>query len=228
MHADTFFGDGPAAEDPGEVRGIGAPAAVDAHTARELTAGRLSTAATCVLLADGSGGLERLVRVGRPPSGGWTRDSLVAAIRAQLEKEAKRPGAFGSAATATRRGAGPLSTDQYTPTTAIDEHVRAAYPTCTRPGCHRASSGCDLDHDEPWPRGPTSTTNVNPKSRRCHRWKTLNLWRSRMHPDGTIDWTTLAGTKLTHRPEPLPGYGPGEAYAVTGATNRPSAPPAAW
>ena len=162
MHADTFFGDGPAAEDPGEVRGIGAPAAVDAHTARELTAGRLSTAATCVLLADGSGGLERLVRVGRPPSGGWTRDSLVAAIRAQLEKEAKRPGAFGSAATATRRGAGPLSTDQYTPTTAIDEHVRAAYPTCTRPGCHTAPRAAAISimtsrgHADPRP-PPTST-----------------------------------------------------------------------
>ena len=116
-------------------------------------------------------------------------------------------------------GGGPLSTDRYTPTTAIADHVRAHYPTCTRPGCHRTSRGCDLDHDEPWPRGPTSVTNLNPKSRRCHRWKTLRLWRSAMHPNGTITWTSYAGTRLTHRPEPLPGYGHGEAYAATGHTD---------
>ena len=29
LHADTLFGDGPAANDPGEVRGLGAPAPVD-------------------------------------------------------------------------------------------------------------------------------------------------------------------------------------------------------
>ena len=88
LHADTFFGDGPAADDPGEVRGIGAPAPVDAGTGRELAAGRLSTRATCVLLADRHGSVQRLLRVGRPPVGGWTRERLVAAIRAQLAKEA--------------------------------------------------------------------------------------------------------------------------------------------
>jgi hypothetical protein len=29
LHADTFFGDGPAANDPGELRGLGAPAPID-------------------------------------------------------------------------------------------------------------------------------------------------------------------------------------------------------
>ena len=69
---------------------------------------------------------------------------------------------------------------------------------------------------------PTSVTNLNPKGRRCHRWKTLRLWRSAMHPDGTITWTSYAGTRLTRRPEPLPGYGYGEAYA-TGHTDVPAA-----
>ena len=35
MHADTFFGDGPAADDPGEVRGLGQTAYLDPQTARE-------------------------------------------------------------------------------------------------------------------------------------------------------------------------------------------------
>ena len=96
----------------------------------------------------------------------------------------------------------------YAPPTALADHVRAAYPTCTRPGCHRASSGCDLDHDEPWPRGPTSVTNINPKSRRCHRWKTLGLWRSTMHPDGTISWTSSPAHASPTDPNPSPDTDP--------------------
>ncbi len=197
MHADTFFADGPAADDPGQVRGLGAPAAVTATTARELSTGRAAAVATNVLLADDTGHFHRLVRLGPAPGGGWTRDTLTAAVGASLTRQA---------------GTDTLATDAYTPTTAIRDHVRAAYPTCTRPGCHRSSTGCDLDHDDPWPRGPTTITNLNPKSRRCHRWKTLDLWKSTMRPDGTIEWTTTTGQHLTHHPEPLPGHGPGEAY----------------
>ena len=117
--------------------------------------------------------------------------------------------ADGNAANGGAAGHGPVH-----PTTAIADHVRAYYPTCTAPMCNRSARGCDLDHDEPWPRGPTATSNLNPKSRRCHRWKTMGLWRSRMHPDGTITWTTLT-TTLTVKPEPLPGYGHAEGHPVT-------------
>ena len=37
---------------------------------------------------------------------------------------------------------------------------------------------------------------------------------TRLHPDGSVTTTTLLGTTITTRPEPLPGYGPGEAYAT--------------
>ena len=36
VHADTLFGDGPAKHDPGELRGLGAPAPIDPHSAAEL------------------------------------------------------------------------------------------------------------------------------------------------------------------------------------------------
>jgi hypothetical protein len=64
---------------------------------------------------------------------------------------------------------------------------------------------------------------VNPKSRRCHRWKTRGLWQSQMLADGSIDWTTYTGQHLTYRPEPLPGHGPGEAYATTTHPDAPAA-----
>jgi len=202
LHADTFFGQGPAADDPGEVRGFGVPIPIGADTARAgaIRAVKAGTS-TCVLLAGADGRLQRLVRVGAAPDIGWTPSTLNEAVRQALAKAAAKGGA-------------PLATDGYTPTTAIADRVRASHPTCTSPTCNRSSRSCDLDHDEPWPRGPTATTNLNPKSRRCHRWKTLGLWRSRMHPDGSITWTTLT-TTVTVRPEPLPGYGHDEGYFVT-------------
>ncbi|MGZ4638397.1 MAG: hypothetical protein ACXV2J_04985, partial [Actinomycetes bacterium] len=52
LHGDTFFGDG-AADDPGELRGLGAPAPLDPGTARELAGSELAAGVpTCVLLAD--------------------------------------------------------------------------------------------------------------------------------------------------------------------------------
>ena len=56
VHADTLFGDGPAKNDPGEIRGLGAPAPIDPHSARELASAQIDTgAATRVLLVDGCG-----------------------------------------------------------------------------------------------------------------------------------------------------------------------------
>ncbi len=172
-----------------------------------------SGTATCVLLAGTDGTLQRLVRVGTAPAAGWTPGTLDDAVRRALAKAAGT-GATACSGASGGTGMAPLATDRYTPTTAIADHVRAYYPTCTAPTCNRSARSCDLDHDEPWPRGPTATSNLNPKSRRCHRWKTLGLWRSRMHPDGTITWTTLT-TTLTVKPEPLPGYGHAEGHHAT-------------
>jgi len=164
---------------------------------------------TCVLLAGTDGTLQRLVRVGVAPVAGWTRSTLDDAVRRALARAA----GTGTAVDSGASGSAALATDRYTPTAAIADHVRANYPTCTAPICNRSARSCDLDHDEPWPRGPTAVSNLNPKSRRCHRWKTMGLWRSRMHPDGTITWTTLT-TTLTVKPEPLPGYGHAEGHHV--------------
>ena len=85
VHADTLFGDGPAKNDPGELRGLGAPAPIDPHSAAELARGEIAAgAATRVLLVDGDGVLQRTLRLPKAPPGGWTRDLLIGQVRAAL------------------------------------------------------------------------------------------------------------------------------------------------
>jgi hypothetical protein len=222
LHADTFFGDGPAAGDPGEVRGLTGQVVLDPVTAREHAqamvhptgttgtgvggaAGTTGTGAggvthtpgaVNVLLVDWAGVLRRVVRVpGAAPAGGWTRELLEAAVRAQL---GDLP---------------PLRCDGYVPTVAIDDHVRARNPWCTGYDCPRRARRCDLDHDVPWPRGPTDADNLGPRCRRQHEIKTRGLVKTRLHPDGSLDTLMLSGPVVTTRPEPLPGFAPGEGYA---------------
>ena len=203
MNADTLLGDGPAADDPGQVRGTGHPVAVTATAARVMADdGGARGAGTCVLLADREGHLLRLVRVGAAPEGGWTRATLVAATRRAV----------------ARRPEPRHETDSYQPTVEIAETVRARDPVCTFPGCTVAAGRCDLDHVVPHPRGPTAVRNLSPRSRRCHRFKTAALWRCRTRTDaaGRVsahEWTSPFGTCQVVGVDVLPGYATGEAYA---------------
>ena len=201
LHADTLFSDGPAKDAPGELRGLGAPAPVDPHSARQLARGEIASgAAARVLLVDGDGVLQRTIRLPKAPPGGWTRDLLVGQVRAALTDLPD------------------LQTESYEPTVAITDHVRAVHPRCTSYDCARLASRCDLDHDKSWPRGPTSVTNLCPRCRRHHKLKTRGLVHTRLHPDGSVTTTTLLGTTVTTRPEPIPGHGPGEAHATPHST----------
>jgi uncharacterized protein DUF222 len=202
LQADTFFGDGPAAGDPGEVRGLTGQVVLDPVTAREQARAMVdpsgafrSSGAVNVLLVDWAGLLRRVVRVPAAPAGGWTRELLEGAVRVRL---GDLP---------------PLRCDGYVPTAAIDDHVRARNPWCTGYDCPRRARRCDLDHDVPWPRGPTDAANLGPRCRRQHEIKTRGLVKTRLHSDGSLDTEMLTGLVVTTRPEPLPGFAPGEAYA---------------
>jgi hypothetical protein len=196
LHADTFFGDGPGKQAPGEVRGLGAPAPIDPHSAAQLARAEIEAgAATRVLLVDRDGALQRTIRLPNAPPRGWTRDLLTDQVRTALPDLPD------------------LHTESHEPTVAITEHVRAVHPRCTSYDCARLASRCDLDHDESWPRGPTSVTNLCPRCRRHHELKTRSLVRTRLHPDGSLTTTTILGTRVTTSPEPPPGHGPGEGYA---------------
>ncbi|MCW2751308.1 MAG: hypothetical protein JWR83_2418 [Aeromicrobium sp.] len=50
--------------------------------------------------------------------------------------------------------------------------VQARDGTCSVPTCSRPAMECDLDHEEPYPRGPTSGDNLRPLCRKHHRMKT--------------------------------------------------------
>jgi Domain of unknown function (DUF222) len=195
LHADTFFGDGPAAHDPGEVRGLTGQSVLDPVTAREHAEQLADSHAVNVLIVDTAGTLQRVVRLPKTPVGGWTRQLLYEAVTARL---------------ATLES---LSCETYVPTMAIREHVRARNPRCTGYDCPRRARRCDLDHDVPWPRGPTDVTNLSPRCRRQHEIKTRGLVRTELRPDGSVDTTMLTGQVVTTRPEPLPGYAPGEGHA---------------
>jgi hypothetical protein len=208
VHADTVFGDGPAASAPGQRRGTGTQSFLDPVSAREQAAlaldrvgqrrsgrdGEDAAPGVQVMVAEGDGTLVRVVRLTRPPDGGWTRAGLVAAVRAAWP------------------GLPRLSTDRYRVTTAIGDDVRAQHPRCVHYDCARVSRSCDLDHDRPWPRGPTMASEMAPRCRRHHELKTRGVVGTELRPDGSCEHHMLTGVVQVTRPEPLPGFGPGEGY----------------
>ncbi|MFL6174496.1 MAG: hypothetical protein ACJ716_16520 [Marmoricola sp.] len=86
-----------------------------------------------------------------------------------------------------------LSTERYTPTRAIWEHVVAVQPTCFRPGCDKASTASDLDHRTAWPLGPTSTSNLWPACRGDHRVKHAAGFSIEQTESGGFALRTAAG-----------------------------------
>jgi len=184
LHADTLLDEGPAKDAAGEVRGAGVPVPASAGVARVAAGDLLDRgAATCVLLADETGHLVRMVRLGTASDTGWTRTTLIAATRRAIE----------------RAPVAQHQTDSYEPTVEIAETVRARDPVCTFPGCGVPASRCDLDHVVPHARGPTNVSNLSPRSRGCHRYKTAALWRcrTRLNHHGAVvahEWTSPLGT----------------------------------
>lgn len=88
-----------------------------------------------------------------------------------------------------------LSRKGYRPTPEMIEHVRAVDGICRGPGCQVRADRCDIDHDIPWPVGPTDVDHLSSKDRRHHRVRTTGLWTAVRHPDDSIEWRTAAGRR---------------------------------
>ena len=92
-----------------------------------------------------------------------------------------------------------LSVDAYEPPQDLRDHVIGRDRTCTHYGCRTPAERSDLDHRDPYPRGPTSAGNLDPKCRQHHQVKT--------HTDTTVVSDGNGGLHLTlpsgrsyHRP----------------------------
>jgi hypothetical protein len=93
-----------------------------------------------------------------------------------------------------------LGRDGYRPSAAMIEHVRAVDGVCRGPGCTVPATQCDLDHDVPWPEGPTDVDHLTSKHRPHHRIRTAGVWRAARAPDDFVVWRTAAGRRYVTRP----------------------------
>lgn len=94
-----------------------------------------------------------------------------------------------------------LSTHRYVPPPRVRAHVVTRDQVCRAPGCQVSATRCDLDHDVPWPTGPTTAGNLTAKHRRHHQLKTTGLWEVAHDPDThEVTWTTLAGRRYITSP----------------------------
>jgi hypothetical protein len=104
-----------------------------------------------------------------------------------------------------RPGFGPPGpTDGYRPSTALDRWVRARDRRCRFPGCRRrVPRGGELDHDRPYPLGPTSVSNLTGYCTGHHRGKHQAAgWRHELAADGTLAVTTPTGLTAVTTPPP--------------------------
>lgn len=96
-----------------------------------------------------------------------------------------------------------LSTDAYRPTRRAVKHVQTRDQPCRFPGCTRPATDADLDHQRPWPHGPTSPENLHPLCRHHHRAKQSGLFTVQTDPDGSTRWTLPNGTSRRTPPPDL-------------------------
>ncbi len=112
---------------------------------------------------------------------------------------------------------------RYRPTKAMLEHVQAVDGSCRGPGCQVVATRCDLDHETPWPGGPTAVGNLSSKHRLHHNLKTDGIWNSTPGRDGALEWTTLTGrTYVTHPKDWREGLDP--PSSVRAASDAPDPP----
>ena len=98
----------------------------------------------------------------------------------------------------------PGPTDGYRAAAELDRFVRARDRRCRFPGCgRRVPRGGELDHDRPYPVGPTSAANLTGYCTTHHRGKhQAPGWQHRLDADGSLTVTTPTGLVAVTTPPP--------------------------
>ena len=89
------------------------------------------------------------------------------------------------------------------PSARLAQAIKIRAGTCRYPTCTVPAERCDLDHHEPWPRGTTSATNMDPLCRRHHRGKTF-AWLATLRDHDGVDWTMPDAERYRCVDDPLP------------------------
>ena len=83
-------------------------------------------------------------------------------------------------------------------------HLQLRDRTCRFPGCTRPASTSEADHLIEWRHGgETSLYNLASLCTGHHHVRHGDRWTYRLHPDGTAEWTTPTGRRVTLRPPAL-------------------------
>ncbi|QHC67642.1 DUF222 domain-containing protein [Rathayibacter sp. VKM Ac-2759] len=88
-------------------------------------------------------------------------------------------------------------------------HLQLRDQTCRFPGCTRPASRAEADHTLEWRNGgDTALANLLSLCTSHHHVRHGDRWTYVLHPDGTTEWTTPTGRRVTTRPPALPGRPP--------------------
>ncbi|MGI8530197.1 MAG: DUF222 domain-containing protein [Geodermatophilaceae bacterium] len=100
----------------------------------------------------------------------------------------------------------------YPPPAALAEFVRVRDGHCRFPGCRHPAvtraGRLDLDHTEPFPRGPTAEYNLDTLCRHHHLIKTHTHWKVRQRWEGSLLWTSPTGQRHPTEPRPADHHPP--------------------
>ncbi len=83
---------------------------------------------------------------------------------------------------------------RYVPPARLREAVQIRDRTCRFPGCPRQARTCQIDHNQPWPQGQTTLTNLCCLCTRHHRLKTHTTWDVRQPFPGILIWRSPTGS----------------------------------
>lgn len=98
----------------------------------------------------------------------------------------------------------PPETPGYRPSLQLDRFLRLRDRRCRFPGCRKRVRVGELDHDRPYPQGPTAADNLAGYCVHHHRGKhQAPGWTYLLHPDGRLTVTTPTGLAATTIPPTL-------------------------